>query len=120
MSRNYADKLPLIFGKWALLTKTMHYAYRWFLPVLYQNTVDEFTRAVRLGSVSVTLGGVKEYQETMGEIAFHTTARLFELYRGLSVVLDHGDKKNDSDIPPNRGDGQQREQTSLFPGTKTE
>jgi DNA-binding MarR family transcriptional regulator len=89
ISRNYADKLPLVFGKWDLLTKAWGYAYRWFLPVLYQNIEDEYARAMRSGSVTVTLGGVKEYQETMQEIAFHTTAKLFELYEVLSSVSGH-------------------------------
>jgi len=70
VSQNYADKLPLVFGKWGLLTKTWHHAYQWFLPVLYQNMEDEFARAMRPGSVSITLGGVKEYQDTMQEITF--------------------------------------------------
>jgi DNA-binding MarR family transcriptional regulator len=87
--RNYADKLPLVFGKWDLLTKTWDYAYRWFLPVLYQNIEDNYSRAMRSGSVTVTLGGVKEYQETMQELSFHTTARLFELYEVLSSVSGH-------------------------------
>jgi hypothetical protein len=99
VSQNYADKLPLIFGKWALLTRTRAYAYEWFLPVLYQNIQDEFARAIRPGSVTVTLGGVKEYRETMQEMAFHTTARLFDLYRGLSSTLGHSDQNENSEIP---------------------
>ena len=99
VSQNYADKLPLIFGKWALLTRTRAYAYEWFLPVLYQNIEDEFARAIRPGSVTVTLGGVKEYRETMQEMAFHTTARLFDLYRGLSSALGHSDQNENSEIP---------------------
>jgi DNA-binding MarR family transcriptional regulator len=97
VSKNYADKLPLVFGKWTLLTKTRNYAYQWFLPILYQKLEDDFTRAIRPGSVTVTLGGVKEYQETMQEIAFHTTARLFDLYRSLSVVLQSADQNSLSD-----------------------
>jgi len=92
VSQNYADKLPLVFGKWALLTDKWRYAYEWFSPVLYQNVTDEFARAKNLGSVSVILGGVKEYQETMHEIAFHAAARLFDLYRGISSVLHHADE----------------------------
>jgi DNA-binding MarR family transcriptional regulator len=99
VSINYTDKLPLIFGKWALLTNTWQYAYQWFLPVLYQKVIDEFTRSKNPGSVSIALGGVKEYQETMREIAFHTAARLFELYRDISSILHHPDKKDDSEIP---------------------
>ena len=99
VSQNYADKLPLIFGKWALLTRTRDYAYEWFLPVLYQNIEDEFARAIRPGPVTVTLGGVKEFQETMQEIAFHTTVRLFDLYRGLSSVLSDSDPNENPEIP---------------------
>ena len=99
VSQNYADKLPLIFGKWGLLTNTWHYSYLWFIPVLYQNKEDEFARAIRPGLVSITLGGVKEYQDTMQEIAFHTTARLFELYQGLLSVLNLDDKKYDPGKP---------------------
>ena len=98
VSQNYADKLPLIFGKWALLTRTRDYAYEWFLPILYQNIEDEFARSSRPGPVTVTLGGVKEYQETMQEMAFHTTVRLFELYRGLSSTLSHGDQNENAEI----------------------
>ena len=99
VTQNYADKLPLIFGKWALLTRTRAYAYEWFLPVFYQNIGDEFTRAIRPGPVTVTLGGVKEFQETMQEIAFHTTVRLFDLYRGLSSVLSDSDPNENPEIP---------------------
>ena len=99
VSQNYADKLPLIFGKWALLTRTREYAYEWFLPVLYQNIEDEFARAIRPGPVTVTLGGVKEFQETMQEIAFHTTVRLFDLCRGLSSVLSDSDPNENPEIP---------------------
>jgi hypothetical protein len=87
----------LIFGKWTVLTKTRNYAHQWFLPILYQNLEDDFARAIKPGSVSVILGGVKEYQETMKEIAFHTTARLFDLYRGLSLVLQRVDQNSLSD-----------------------
>jgi DNA-binding MarR family transcriptional regulator len=97
VSQNYGDKLPLIFGKWTVLTKTRNYAHQWFLPILYQNLEDDFARAIKPGSVSVILGGVKEYQETMKEIAFHTTARLFDLYRGLSLVLQRVDQNSLSD-----------------------
>ena len=82
-----------------LLQELGHYTYEWFLPVLYQNIEDEFARAIRPGSVPVTLGGVKEYRETMQEMAFHTTARLFDLYRGLSSVLSHTDQNDFSEIP---------------------
>ena len=99
VSQNYSDKLPLIFGKWALLTRTRYYSYQWFLPVLYQNIEDEFARAIRPGPVTVTLGGVKEFQETMQEIAFHTTVRLFDLYRGLSSVLSDSDPNENPEIP---------------------
>ena len=78
---------------------------------------DEFARAMRPGPVTVTLGGVKEYQETMQEIAFHTTARLFELYRGLSSVLRNPEHKDDSEIPL-LCDGEQ--QSVLSAGKKTE
>ena len=90
--------MPLIFGKWALLRRTRDYAYEWFLPILYQNIEDEFARSSRPGPVTVTLGGVKEYQETMQEMAFHTTVRLFELYRGLSSTLSHGDQNENAEI----------------------
>jgi hypothetical protein len=47
----------------------------------------------------VTLGGVKEYQETMQEIAFHTAVKLFDLYRGLSSVLSNSDQDENPEIP---------------------
>jgi hypothetical protein len=99
VSQNYADKLPLIFGKWALLTRTMAYAYEWFLPALFQNMEDEFARVIRPGLATVTHGGVKEYQETMQDMAFHTTARLFDHYRGLSSVLSNSDQNENPEIP---------------------
>lgn len=98
VSQNYADKLPLVFGKWALLTDKCRNAYQWFLPVLYQNVMDEFARAKDSGSVSIILGGVKEYQETMHEIAFHAATRLFDLYRGISSVLHHVDVEDVSPL----------------------
>jgi DNA-binding MarR family transcriptional regulator len=108
VSQNYADKIPLIFGKWPILVKASHDAYRWFFPILYQNLEDEFARFTRPGSVSVTLGGVKEYKDTIQEIAFHTTSRLFDLYRGLLSVITNNDQeletehKEDDSIAENR------------------
>ncbi len=99
VSRNYADKLPLIFGKWALLTKKSQYAYQWFLHVLYQNIEDEFARAILSGPVPITLGGIKEYQESMQGIAFYTTTKLFEIYQGLLSALEDDDQNADSEIP---------------------
>jgi hypothetical protein len=99
VSQNYVEKLPLIFGKWPFLTKTWRYAHQWFFPVLYERTEDEFARAIRPGPVPVSLGGVKEYHDAMQGIAFHTTARLFELYRGLSSVLHIAAYNSESEDP---------------------
>ena len=47
--------------------------------------------------VSINLGGVKEYQETMQEIAFHAAAKLFDLYRGISSFLHRADQEYNSE-----------------------
>ncbi len=116
VSQNYAEKLPLIFGKWAILEKAYHDAYRWFFPILYENLEDEFARFTRLGSVSVTLGGTREYKDTMQEIAFHTTAKLFDLYRGLSSVLANNDlelENTQHDTVAEKHENQLRHQAGL-------
>jgi DNA-binding MarR family transcriptional regulator len=100
VSQNYTEKLPLIFGKWPLLTKTWHFAYQWFYPVLYEKIEDEFARAIRPGPVPVSHGGIKEYQDAIQEISFHTTARLFDLYRGLSSALRIAVHNVESEDPP--------------------
>lgn len=116
VSQNYADKLPLIFGKWPLLVEVSRFAYLWFFPILYQDLEDEFARFTRPGNVPITLGGVKEYEDTMQEIAFHT--RLFDLYRGLLSVMTNIDqnfeieRKDDNSIAEKR-DSQQRHQEGL-------
>lgn len=118
VSQNYADKLPLIFGKWPLLVEVSRFAYLWFFPILYQDLEDEFARFTRPGSVPITLGGVKEYKDTMQEIAFHTTARLFDLYRGLLSAMTNIDQnleieqKDDNSIAEKR-DSQRRHQEGL-------
>ena len=98
VSKNYADKLPLIFGKWPIITSIWPHAYKGFLPVLYQNTIDEFTRFVRLGSVSITLGGVKEYIDSMEGIAFHIASKLIEIYQSLRSVRKKYDHTAISDL----------------------
>ena len=98
VSKNYADKLPLIFGKWPIITSIWPHAYKGFLPVLYQNTIDEFTRFVRLGTVSITLGGVKEYIDSMEGIAFHIASKLIEIYQSIRSVRKKYDHTAISDL----------------------
>jgi DNA-binding MarR family transcriptional regulator len=95
ISQAYPEKLPLIFGKWALLSRINHNAYRWFLPVINQIIGD----ATQYSSVPITLGGIKEYQDCLHGITFYTITQLFKIYEGLSSALSNNNQNNDLDIP---------------------
>lgn len=82
---NYKDKLPLIFGKWKLLTDIFFgvgYLMRNFEPVFSKEI------RVQLISLPLTMGGIKELYENMRGLAYHRYSKLTEIYESGEAAID--------------------------------
>ncbi|MGA7899928.1 MAG: hypothetical protein WCA39_13825 [Nitrososphaeraceae archaeon] len=92
---NYKDKLPLIFGKWDLLTDIFFgvgYLMRNFEPVFYKDI------RVPLISLPSMMGGIKELYENMRGLAYHRYSKLAEIYKSGEAAIDRISESNVSRI----------------------
>lgn len=92
---NYKDKLPLIFGKWDLLTDIFFgvgYLMRNFEPVFYKDI------RVPLISLPSMIGGIKELYENMRGLAYHRYSKLAEIYKSGEAAIDRISESNVSRI----------------------
>jgi hypothetical protein len=83
---NYRDRrvLPLIFGKWAMLRKNLG-------PIAAYNFEALLNKEARNGStsLSVVMGGIKEFYENMKSIINYNIEELRKVHdEGESIILD--------------------------------
>jgi hypothetical protein len=82
---NYKDKLPLIFGKWKLLTDAFFNTDH-----LMMNFESVFYKEIReqLISLPINTGGVKELYENLWQIAYYRYSKLTEIHKSGVTVLE--------------------------------
>jgi hypothetical protein len=85
ISSNYADSLPLIFGKWSLLRK---YLKVWSVYNFDIILVEEQARS-RVMDIPLISGGLKEFYQNMHSIAFSISKQLNELFQTGLAAYNH-------------------------------
>jgi hypothetical protein len=106
IASNYKNKLPLIFGKWDLLKKTLKELSGYGFDVV----LDKESRLKRFGEPA-SLGGNKEYYDAALAIIQHSHKQLFELQiKGLELYRTN--KEEYLLINPNRNQSSNSERTN--------
>jgi hypothetical protein len=86
LSTNYKDKLPLIFGKWdSLMKETLGYNSAIF--EILRNLFDNHTSKAMI-ELSVIVGGVKEYYESVQTLSDWSYPRLAKIHNDGEKILE--------------------------------
>lgn len=89
VAQNYKDKLPLIFGRWDLLTQVIG-GYRLVDTGFNVIFFDHFRSD--LMSIPVLVGGNKEIYENVRNLAYHINNKLLKIYEaGLATLRRYND-----------------------------